>query len=580
MILQALADYYGRVAHTDETTIAPPGFERKEIPFLVVLDTEGRFRGLEDTRTGEGKRKRGRIFAVPQAVKRTVAVTANLLWDNPTYMFGVDARGKPERAARQHAEFVATIRNLPGAADDAGTRAVLRFLESGRFDEVFADPNWPEVEESGANLTFRLKDDLVPVCQRDAVRAAIAGSTSEAGDAATCLVTGEQDTVARLHAPIKGVWGAQTAGANIVSFNLDAFKSRGHAQGFNAPVGEKATFAYTTALNHLLRKDSEQRMQVGDASTVFWAERSEPMETAITALFGEPPKDNPHRNTEALRVLFASAERGTDPGAGDDRTRFYVLGLAPNASRISIRFWHVSTVGELRVRLQEHFDDLRIVHAPYEPELLSLFRLLVSTTAIGKAENIRPNLAAEFLRAALQGTAYPRELLGAAVQRCRAEREVTYARAALIKACLVREGRIHSHNTAPEVDVALDESNPNPAYRLGRLFAVLERAQEEANPGLNATIRDRYFGAASSTPVTVFPRLLKLNTHHISKLENRGRAVNLEKLIGAIIDGLKDFPPLLSLQDQGRFSIGYYHQRQHFFAKKNGSDTAADDAST
>jgi CRISPR-associated protein Csd1 len=580
MILQALAEYYARVASTDDASVAPPGFERKEIPFVVVIDREGRFSDLEDTRTGEGKRKRGRMYAVPQAVKRTVAIAPNLLWDNPTYVFGVDAKGKPERAVRQHAEFVAGVRKVARAAADEGTRAVLDFLERGEFHEVFAHPSWKELEETGANVSFRLDADAELVCQREAVRKALTADSSDGGASEPCMVTGEPGPVARLHAAIKGVWGAQTSGANIVSFNLDAFGSHGRKQGFNAPVGMGTAFAYTTALNHLLRRDSPQRMQVGDASTVFWAERAVPLETAITRLFDEPPKDDPHRNTEALRVLYDAPLRGTAPEAGGADTRFYVLGLAPNASRIAVRFWLVSTVAELSIRIRQHFDDLRIIHAPFEPEMLSLFRLLVSTAAIGKPENIRPNLAAEFLRAALDGTAYPRELLGAAVQRIRAEREVTYPRAALLKACLVREGRANPHNTEPEVDVALDDNNPNTAYRLGRLFAVLERTQEEANPGLNATIRDRYFGAAASTPVTVFPRLLKLNTHHVSKLENRGRAVNLEKLIGRIIDGIDEFPALLSLQDQGRFSIGYYHQRQDLFPRKddatgNGSAPSA-----
>jgi CRISPR-associated protein Csd1 len=577
MILQALAEYYDRMTREDDTSLAPPGFERKEIPFVVVLDADGNFKDLEDTRSGDGKKKRGREFAVPQAVKRTVAVLPNLLWDNPGYVFGTDAKGKPERAARQHEAFVAAIRELPAGTKDEGVRAALRFLERGEFSAVFAHPSWKEVEESGANLSFRLQGDHELVCQREAVRAALAGRDGgEAGGADRCLVTGEPDAVARLHPSIKGVWGAQSSGANIVSFNLDAFNSHGRTQGYNAPVGERATFAYTTALNHLLRKDSPQRMQVGDASTVFWAERTDPLETAITALFGEPPKDDPHRNTEALRVLYDSPKRGTDPDASDASTRFYVLGLAPNASRISVRFWHVSTVGALAERIRQHFDDLRIVRAPFEPEVLPLFRLLVATSALGKAENIRPNLAAETLRAVLDGTRYPRELLGAAVQRIRAEREITYPRAALIRAWLVRDARLNTNDPEPEVSVALDPSNPNPAYRLGRLFAVLERAQEAANPGLNATIRDRYYGAAATTPVTVFPRLMRLKNHHISKLENRGLAVNLEKLIGEIVNGLEDYPPLLDLPGQGRFSIGYYHQRQAFFNRQDS--TQGDDA--
>nr|MBA4159639.1 type I-C CRISPR-associated protein Cas8c/Csd1 [Gemmatimonadota bacterium] len=506
MILQALAEYYDRTTREEDTALSPPGFERKEIPFVVVLDSKGNFMDLEDTRAGEGKKKRGRAFAVPQAVKRTVAVASNLLWDNPGYVFGIDSKGNPERALRQHEAFSSAIRDLPDVQDDPGVAAVLAFLDAGDFHSVFDHPNWQEVAETGANLSFRLQGDQELVCQREAVRAAVTAppeSESEAG--ARCLVTGEPDAVARLHPSIKGVWGAQTSGANVVSFNLDAFNSFGRAQGFNAPVGKRATFAYTTALNHLLRRESLQRMQVGDASTVFWAERATPMETAITALFGEPPKDDPDRNIAAVEALYASPRTGAEIVGADARTRFYVLGLAPNASRIAVRFWHVSTVGELAVRLRRHFDDLRVVHAPHEPAVLSLFRLLVSTAALGKPENIRPNLAGDFMRAVLNGTSYPRELLGAAVQRIRAEREITYPRASLIRACLVREARRNSQPAELEVGVSLDESNLNAAYRLGRLFAVLERAQEAANPRLNATIRDRYYGAASTTPVTVFP---------------------------------------------------------------------------
>jgi CRISPR-associated protein Csd1 len=571
MILQALAEYYERKTQEGDSALALLGFERKEISFIVVLDRSGRFVDLEDTRTPEGKKKVGRQFAVPQAVKRTVAVTANLLWDNAGYVFGVDSKGKPERARQQHEAFVSAIRKMAAARDDEGLRAALGFLESGDFQPVFDHPNGKEAVESGANLSFRLQGEQELVCQRAAVRAAIAEPAASGGEISNqCLVTGESDTIARLHPAIKGVWGAQTSGANIVSFNQDSFKSFGRDQGHNAPVGERATFAYTTALNHLLSRDSPQRMQVGDASAVFWAERATPMETAITALFMEPPRDDPDRNVEAVRALYAAPQIGAGLIDPDSATRFYILGLAPNAARIAVRFWYVSTVGELAKLLRLHFDDMRIVHAPLEPEVLSLFRLLISTAALGKADNIRPNLAAEVMRAVVGGTLYPRELLGAAVQRIRAEREVTHPRAALIKGYLVRLARLNSQRDL-EVSVSLDEANPNAAYRLGRLFAVLERAQEAANPGLNATIRDRYFGAASTTPITVFPRLLKLNTHHISKLQNRGQAINLEKQIGGIMEGIYDFPSLLSLPDQGRFSIGYYHQRQAFFTKHTQS---------
>ena len=575
MILQSLADYYLRKSSEDDTALPPAGFERKEIAFVIVLDRSGSFVDLEDTRTGDGKKKTARTFAVPQTVKRTVAVAPNLLWDNAAYVLGVDAKGNPDRARKMHEAFVEGVASLARASDDAGAAATLAFLQRGDFQPVFDHPSWGQV--TGAdNLSFRLRGDQELVVQRGAVRKAI-GTAPEgetpAGETGLCLVTGEPDTVERLHPSIKGVWGAQSSGANIVSFNLDAFNSFGRTQGSNAPVGRNAVFAYTTALNYLLRKDSPQRMQVGDASTVFWAERANLMETAFTALLGEPPKDDPDRNVEAAKALFGAPRTGSFGIDPSDETKFFVLGLAPNAARIAVRFWHATTVGEMAVHIRRHFEDIEIVRAPHDPPVLPLFRLLVSTATLGKAENIRPNLGAATLRAILDGTSYPRELLAAAVQRCRAEQGVTYARAALIKASLVRLSRAQSDSPHPEVSVSLDESNPNVAYRLGRLFAVLERTQEAASPGLNATIRERYYGAASSTPVTVFPRLLKLKNHHIAKLDNRGQAVNLERQIGGIMDGIDEFPPLLTLADQGRFSIGYYHQRQSFFTRNHdGAD--------
>ncbi|HUG26114.1 type I-C CRISPR-associated protein Cas8c/Csd1 [Piscinibacter sp.] len=573
MILQALSEYYARKAAADQASIAPEGLERKEIPFVIVLDSKGQFLGLEDTRTGEGKKKRGRAFAVPQAVTRTVAVSANLLWDNTSYVLGVSAKVKPERIRQQHAAFIATIRErIPDADTDEGVRAVLRFLEASEFAPVFAHPLWLEVMDSTGNMSFRLEGDNQLVCQRPAVLAAVQAVVSGAtAQGKTCLVTGTLDTPARLHPPIKGVANARSSGASLVSFNLAAFNSFGNEQGANAPVGERAAFAYTTALNNLLARDSRQRLMLGDATTVFWAERAHVLEDSLAAWLGEPPKDNPDQRSEALKALYEAPRSGAFAIDEQDKTRFYVLGLAPNAARISVRFWWTGTAGELAARIRQHFDDLHIAHdRPGDAPHLSVFRLLVSTATLGKADNIRPNLAGAVVRSIFEGTEYPRELLGAAMQRIRAEGgAVTYARAALIKACLTREARLQSRQTTtPEVSVSLDPINPNTAYRLGRLFAVLERAQEAASPGINATIRDRYFGAASATPVTVFPRLLKLNTHHLSKLDNRGQAVNLEKQIGQIIDGVNDFPPLLSLADQGRFSIGYYHQRQSFYTRK------------
>lgn len=572
MILQALSDYYRRLQMEGVAGVASEGFQKQAIPFVIVLNREGRFVNFLDTRSGDGKKKNARLFTVPKGVKKTSGIAANLLWDVPAYVLGrpkPDPKKDPariaERAAEQQRCFLDTIsRCLPNALNDEGVYAVLQFLKKAEFKEVFDHPAWPEIEQSGANLGFQLEGETGLVSDRPAVIHELKKEEGNTGTAfQACLVMGEPDEPARLHTAIKGVYGAQTSGANIVSFNLPAFTSYGKEQSFNAPVGKRAEFAYTTALNRLLAKGSRQRLQVGDTSTVFWAGKKHEIENFFADLFGEPAKGEPEQDFKQLIATFRASETGAPPQL-DPKTRFYVLGLSPNAARIAVRFWYAGSVGEVAGNMEQHFDDIEMTCGPKQPRHLSLFRLLVATAALGKSENIPPNLAGELMKAILMGSPYPRALLGAAIRRCRAEREVTYPRASLIKAVLKRKARYYKKNEK-EVGMSLDTNNSNVGYRLGRLFATLEKIQEEASPGINATIRDRFYGSASSTPVSSFPHLMKLKNHHLSKLENRGRAVNLEKLISEIMDGLSDFPVHLSLPDQGRFAVGYYHQRQAFF---------------
>ena len=572
MILQTLDAYYRRKQMDPDPSKRLPSFglEDKEIPFVLDIDEDGRLINITDTRSGEGKKKVGQRFLVPQGVKKTSGVAANLLWDTAEYALGIDTRDKPERVAEQHAAFRARIEALPDAArEDAGIGAVLAFLDAFNPELFAGSPAFADIQATNPVMSFRLHSDLGLVCQRPAVVAATANQAEEVSDG-MCLVSGAPAAIERLHPAIKGVWGAQTSGANIVSFNLDAFSSYGKAQGANAPLGKAAVFAYTTALNHLLARDSRQRIQVGDASTVFWAEEAHDLENTMADLFGDPPKDNPDKNVDAIKALYASVASGQFSIGGPD-TRFHVLGLAPNAARISIRFWETATAAELAGRIKQHFDDLGVVHAPHDPEHLSLFRLLTGVALLNKADNIPPNLGGEVMRSILEGLPYPATLLNLAVVRCRAEQKPTYARAAVIKACLNRHIRFRK-TPEKEFTPMLDPSNNNPAYRLGRLFATLERIQEDAagGPGkLNATIRDRYYGAASSTPAAVFPTLLRLSKAHLGKL-SAGFAITRERLIGEIMDGFDadTFPPRhLALPDQARFALGYYQQRQAFFVK-------------
>lgn len=575
MIIPALCDYYQRKSADPATALAPEGFEFKEIPFLIVLDKDGRFIQFQDTREGEGKVRRAKSFLVPKGVKKTSGVASSLLWDSAEYVLGIatgegtDKKPKsPERIAEQHAAFRKQIEQAFGTNPMVpALRALLLFLQSMPVEQMQKDTLWQEIVVGNPFLTFRLLDDVaIAVPERDDVRNAVEGLGGNAPDG-VCGISGELDVLERLHPALKGVRGAQSSGANVVSFNRDAFNSYGKEQGGNAPMGKRTVFAYTTALNHLLGKDSRQKIQLGDASTVFWAEKS--TGEAMEDLFGQlvAGADNPEQGTDRLHALYALEAR--QPLTADDAQRFFVLGLSPNAARISIRFWYVDTIRELGERILQHFKDLEIILPSFETRLhISLWRLLASTAQQNKLDNVPPQLAGALLQSILSGSPYPPALLQACVRRIRAELgQVTSVRAALLKACLNRLSRYQSSNSMEEITVSLDTTNGNAGYRLGRLFAALERVQERAQGNLNASIRERYYGAASSTPATVLPLLMKLKNHHLAKLDNRGEVVNLEKLLGEIMDGIDTVPAHLPLSDQARFALGYYHQRQAFFDK-------------
>ncbi|MBT9157923.1 MAG: hypothetical protein DDT36_00911 [Firmicutes bacterium] len=591
MILQGLKEYYDRKA-TDqqENAIAPFGWEHKEVPFIVVLDQEGNLVQIQDTREGAGKDKRAKTFLVPEAVKRASNISANLLWDVAPYVFGAMAVadkgdvGAAERAERCQADFIrrmkAELTGLPVV------QTILTFLGSIDEDRLAQEDCWLEICEKKPNLAFLIAGDLALVCRRPEVVARNNQNLlqTQNGHKAVCLVTGQPGLIKTLHRAIKGVNGAQSSGANIVSFNLEAFESFGKKQGLNAPVGSEAEFAYTTALNTLLQRDSKQRLTIGDASTVFWSATASQFESDFADLFAEVPKDQLEAQSSKVRALFQSVESGAylnDPS----QSWFYVLGLSPNAGRISVRFWQVARIIDMATRIKQYFDDFAIVKPPSEPEYYSLWRILVNVATQDKSENIPPNLAGDFMRSILEGRPFPATLLQAVLRRIKSdvEHRVKPVRAALLKAYLNRYHRFYPSLEQREVSMTLDINQPSMGYQLGRLFAVLERIQGEAYGDLNAPIRERFYGAASTTPVTVFSRLMRLKQHHLAKLGRKGREVYFERLIGEVVGKISDFPAFLDLHEQGRFAIGYYHQRQDFYTKKDsgeGGTALASDSTT
>lgn len=605
MILTALNQYYDRLSSQENSPLPSYGFSEEKIGYVLVLSKDGTLVDVIPNMDTSGKKPVPKLTGVPAPFKRPGVYSQKsfdegkhnsfFLWDKTAYALGVE--GNKDKATvkeypwvlseltfksfkRFHLEILENVQ-------DEGLLALKSFLLSWK-PEHFA--NAPcIVEMVDANLVFKLDGDHQFIHQREAAQTLWAKQLSPDEDALTsmCLVTGEIAPVARLHPAIKGVYGGQSSGGSIVSFNADAYLSYGKDQGNNAPVSEESAFAYTTVLNYLLRRENKQCFSVGDASTVFWAvaegslnaNSAKQAESLFDALLNMNATDG--SETARLSPVVEQIAKGK-PLAEirpdiEPNTRFYVLGLAPNASRLSIRFWLETSFGELAEHIGQHFQDLAMEPLPWR-EPPSVWRLLIQTAAQGKSENIAPQLAGELTRSILMGTPYPRMMLSQLIARIRADGDLNGLRVAMMKAILQRAFR--KGLLKEEIPMGLDVQNSDVAYRLGRLFAVLERIQEGAlGTELNSSIVDKYYGSASSVPFSVFPRLLAGSKNHLSKIrkDKRGYAILLDKDLGEIMNGLENqFPRHMSIEAQGRFAIGYYHQRQSYFTKKDLPQTSGD----
>ena len=591
-VLQALNGYYERMAARGEADL--PGWSQEKISFVIVLTPSGEAIDRQDLREGEGKKARPRLLSVPAAVKRTAGISPNMFWDKSAYVLGRTA-GEGKRTAEEHASFRTAHGDLLAGATDEGLSALRLFLENWTPERFDAPPFHSNMLD--ANIVFRLDGEHGYIHEREAARRLIDSRNTDAGGGVLCLVTGIEAPAERLHPAIKNVEGAQTAGAALVSFNLDAFTSYGKEQGSNAPTSKVAAFRYGTALNRMLGRGGPNRLPrpVGDATVIFWADASDVGEEAAKAaesffslLFVPPapeadaaPIDHDAGETAKLRDAMKPLYEGrpvpvstVDPKLKEG-TRFFVLGLAPNAARLSVRYWLDDDFSAFARRLTDHFADLRIEPAPWKTPP-SVQRLLVKTVALQeKFDNIPPLLAGEVTRAILSGGAYPRTLLAAAIIRLRAGDDAGIGwHAAAIRAVLAREQRkARKKPDVPEkgeTPMSLDRDHPNTGYQLGRLFAVLELAQRAAlGRNVNATIRDKYFGAASATPASIFPLIIANGQNHLSKVrkEKPGWAFMIEKeleeVVGRITPAMPhSLPRSMRLEDQGEFAIGYYHQRK------------------
>lgn len=581
-ILQALAERYERLAEEGKAPVA--GFAPAQLSFAIVLNPDGGVVAVDDLRTAD-KKRRPTSHEAPQPPKRTAGIASGLFWDKTSYVLGrtaPDPKLSNEKAAKaaartadEHAAFKKRHELLLAGSADPGLLALHRFLAGWapeRYEQLAHAPDMLD-----QNVAFRLDGDLGFIHDRQAAREALQ-PPPRVDDKGTgfCLVTGSTAPIARLHPSIKGIPGAQSSGAALVSFNLDAFNSYGKMQGFNAPVSEAAAFAYATALNDLVsasmgvdpkgRPRWSNRIGLSGDTVVFWAE-TDAAERAARDLLDPPPDDDTETDAVRTKLTFMEDGRAIRDLAPevDPTTRVYVLGLSPNAARLSVRFWLDQSFGDFARHMLHHWHDLRIEPAPRGgPQ--KLWALLYEIAPLRKPDRGTQHIAGEMTRAILSGGLYPASLLTQAVMRVRAEKEKTTPnRVALIKAVLARRAR-KADPQWKDTLVALDRDEPNVGYRLGRLFAVLEAAQYAGVGAVNAGVKDKFFSSASATPGHIFPLLLRGAQDHLSAARKKGkggRAHRLEGEMREILDGVSPrdaFPRTLALEDQGRFVIGFYHQ--------------------
>ncbi len=577
MILQALTRYYEDLLSRGE--IDAPGWTPAKISYALCLDGEGQLTQviptMEEVTKGKKTVLQPQVFPLPAAVKRASNIASNFLWDNSAYLLGVDQKGKPDRSFKCFNEAAALHHKILDGTESACARAILAFFDTwqpehaaeypvlaGQFEEVTA----------GANLLFRV-DGCYP--QKDAAIREAWQKYRESSDPDAvrmqCLVTGREDEITATHPAIKGVRDAQSSGAALVSFNALAFCSYGREQNYNAPVGKYAAFAYTAALNHLLA-DRNNVQLIGDTTVVCWAEGADPayQSFAMTACFGAETGLSDDDLRAALKRL-ADGLPCDDLGIDPERP-FYILGLAPNAARLSVRFFLRNSFGALMKHVNDHYERMEIVRPAYKKfSYLPLWAMLQETVNLNSRDKSpSPAMAGAAARAVFSGGRYPASLLEAVMLRIRAERNITWGRAAIIKAYYLK----NPHKDCPEevLTMSLNEASTNPAYTLGRLFSIYEAVQQAANPGINATIKDKYFNSAAAMPSSIFPVLNNLYQKHLRKLE-QGQRVYYDKQVSALKGVLgTEFPVRMTLAQQGSFDLGYYHQTQKRYTKKGENE--------
>lgn len=576
MILQALVSYYETLAARGE--LPQPGWAPVKVSYVLNLDDQGDITTVvcikEEVTRGKKKALIPQTIQLPAPVKRTVGVTANFLCDNSSYILGADKKGKPKRSLECFQACKALHETLLVSVEEPAARALLSFFDHWQPEKLTEHPAFAhqDMEDllASANLIFRYRGRYLH--EIPAIRQAWQDYYNNSQDSQQfpCLVTGKLAPVAQLHPSIKGIYGAQSSGASLVSFNAPAFCSYDREQGLNAPTSQYAAFAYGAALNYLI---ATQNTRVGDVTLLFWAESGE--EAYADALkrfgFGGGDEDDQYKE-EDLKGLMESLAEGADvewDGTRiDPNMTFYILGISPNAARLSVRFFLRNSFGQFIRSVKAHYDRLEIVRPSFDPfDNIPVWRMLKETVNLNSREK-KPaaDMAGDTLRAILTNTPYPATLLNGVTLRIRADREMNRTRAAILKAYYLK----NRNPFVPEevLTVSLNQDSNHEAYVLGRLFSVLEAIQSDANPGINATIRDKYFSSASATPGVVFPTLVNLAQKHLRKLDE-GKKIFYDKQLTELMSKLGEtYPNRMNLPQQGAFQLGYYHQTQYRFTKK------------
>lgn len=570
MILKALYDYYNRCGN-----LPAPGMEEKEIGFVIVISKEGKFLRFEDCRTDKTI---GRVYLVKKHVSRSSAAVANYLYDNSAYVLGYSDKDDSEKNQLYFNTFVEKVQSiLDRMPDNSDIRTLMNFYAQGReaiHSEVEQDPLWEDIKKNLSKkysvFSFRIEGDLRILAEKKELMQTNEGTRND-NSRGLCVVTGVQGELVDTTTATM-IQGSQ-ATAKLVAFQVNSgYDSYGKEKCGNAPISHEAEFAYTTALNTMLRRDSRNKFTVGNRTFVFWAssndKAAEQAEESLFDLLGysEEKKDNPNAKIEQVRKVFTAIYSGSLSTSLEDR--FYILGLAPNSARIAVVYWSETPLRDFAGKILRHFDDMEIIDTRKDRKpYMGIKDILSAVTLGGKQSEATPNLPESIIKSIFLGTPYPYTLLSACIRRIRAEsgdgNAARITRIAIIKAFLNRQ-----NVNDKRMEIMLDKRNTNQGYLCGRLFAVLDRIQEDAN-GISS-IRERYMNAASSTPSSVFATILNLSSHHLENLSNEGKKVFYEKLKQEIIDKISSdgFPAHLDLQDQGRFFVGYYHQRQDFFNKK------------